>query len=102
MTNRVDDPKTRHVVLIVLQRMQTNVFQVQSAMQTLQQTLNSTGTAIGTRAPQAKKELRDSILSLIIAMGFIERHIGGPSDVERLANLAGRASTAAVGSMMRL
>lgn len=101
ITARADDPITRGAVLLALQRMQSNALQVQNAIKTLQVPLGSKGTVVGTNAAKSKNDLRDSILTLVISMGFIERSIGALDDQDRLVKLTNLAAQVAAATSLR-
>jgi hypothetical protein len=95
LTNRADDPATRRAVGMMLQGMQQDLLHVQSAIHRLESALRSPGSVFGTNAGRTKKELRDWILSVLMAYSYLELEIGGKDDLISLAKLAERAATVA-------
>jgi hypothetical protein len=96
ITKRADEPYVRDAVVLALQRMRRYLVDMQNSMHGLEVALRTKGSVVATNASRSKKDVRDSILGLVIGMGFIERTVGAPGDQELLANLArdaaGRAS----------
>jgi hypothetical protein len=88
ITKRADEPHIRDAVLLALKRMRRYLADVQNAMHGLERALKTKGTVVGTTASRSKKEVRDSILGLVMGMGFIERTVGAQGDQESLAELA--------------
>jgi hypothetical protein len=93
LTNRADDPATRGAVRMMLQGMQRDLLHVQSAIHRFESELRSPGSVFGTNAARTKKELRDWILSVLMAYSYIELEVGGKDDLVSLAKLAERAAT---------
>ena len=96
ITQRASDPTTRSAVLLALQRMQRMLPDVQNAIHSLQQALRGSGTAFGTPAPRANKELRDAVLGLVMGVGFVEGAVGASDDLKNFVELVGLAAQASV------